>query len=182
VEFVPTRIADVVLIKPRVFVDERGYFLETWRRSELTAAGIDAEFVQQNHSRSRKGALRGLHYQIERPQGKLIQVVRGTVFDVAVDLRRHSPTYREWVGVELNDADPHLLFIPPGFAHGFLTLSEEADVLYHCTDFYFADLERIIHWNDPVLGIRWPLATLGAVLTSGKDSAAKGVDNAETFP
>jgi dTDP-4-dehydrorhamnose 3,5-epimerase len=157
VEFVPTRIPDVVLVKPRVFGDARGYFLETWQAEKFASAGITKPFVQDNHSHSSQWILRGLHYQIEQAQGKLVRVARGAVFDVAVDLRRASPTFGQWVGAELSDENHHMLWIPPGFAHGFLTLTERVDFLYKCTDFYAPHHERVLLWNDPELGITWPL-------------------------
>jgi len=133
-EFVPTRIPDVVLIKPTVFGDSRGFFLESWRQDKFAAAGIDARFVQDNHSRSSRWTLRGMHYQIQRTQGKLVRVTCGAAFDVAVDARKRSPTFGHWVGVELSDANHHMLWVPPGFAHGFLALSETVDFIYKCTD------------------------------------------------
>jgi dTDP-4-dehydrorhamnose 3,5-epimerase len=152
----PTDIADVRLIEPRVFEDARGFFFESYNRRALEAAGIDAEFVQDNHSRSRRGVLRGLHYQIEHAQGKLVRVIEGEVFDVAVDLRRRSPTFGRHVAVTLSAANRRMLYIPPGFAHGFLVVSEAAEFLYKTTDYWFPEHERTLLWRDPALGIAWP--------------------------
>jgi dTDP-4-dehydrorhamnose 3,5-epimerase len=177
---VPTAIADVVIIEPRVFEDERGFFLESWNARELRAAlGCDVSFVQDNHSGSRRGVLRGLHYQIVQPQGKLVRVARGRAFDVAVDLRRSSATFGRWVGVELSDDNRRQVFVPPGFAHGFLVLSDWADVLYKTTDFYAPQHERCLLWNDPDVGIAWPLA--GEPLLAPKDRAGMRLREMETF-
>lgn len=155
----PTAIPDVLIIEPKVFGDSRGFFFESYNKKSLRdATGVDADFVQDNHSRSAKGVLRGLHYQIQQPQGKLMRVVRGAVFDVSVDLRRWSPTFGKWVGVELSETNNRQLWLPPGFAHGFLTLSDSADFLYKATDYYAPQFERCIAWNDPALAIAWPLA------------------------
>jgi len=156
-EFVPTQIPDVVLIQPRIFEDERGFFLESYQKERFSAAGIHADFVQDNHSASSKGVLRGLHYQVCQPQGKLVRVVAGEVFDVAVDLRRHSRTFGCWVGISLSAKKKNQLWIPPGFAHGFYVTSEMAEILYKATDYYAPQWERSLSWNDPVLGIDWPL-------------------------
>ena len=180
-QFVPTRIEAVVLIKPKVFGDSRGFFMETWHEEKFAAAGITARFVQDNHSRSGRWTLRGLHYQIRQPQGKLVRVVQGSVFDVAVDLRASSRTFGQWVGVELDDRNHHMLWIPPGFAHGFLALSENVDFLYKCTDFYAPQHERSVAWNDPRIGIEWPLPAGVSPLVGPKDAAAPGIDRAEVF-
>src|SRR5262245_35356626 len=165
--FVPTEIPDVLVIEPKVFGDARGFFCETYHRQKYAAAGLDITFVQDNHSRSGGGVLRGLHYQIRQPQGKLLSVMAGEIFDVAVDLRRSSPTFGRWVGVHLA-ADTHrMLYVPPGFAHGFLVLSETADVCYKCTDLYAPEHERTLLWNDPALGVQWPLT--GEPQLSDKD-------------
>ncbi len=157
-EIVKTAIPDVLLIKPDVFGDHRGFFLETWNKARYIAAGFpDVEFVQDNHSRSRKGVLRGLHYQHQHPQGKLVQVVTGAVFDVAVDIRRGSPTFGQWVGYELTEDNHYQLWVPPGFAHGFCVLSETADFIYKCTDFYHPEDEMGVLWNDPEINIEWPI-------------------------
>ena len=178
---VPTAIPDVLILEPRVFEDERGFFLESWNAQAFRAAlGFDATFVQDNHSRSRGGVLRGMHYQIMQPQGKLVRVVRGRVFDVAVDLRRSSATFGRWVGVELSDENRRQVFVPPGFAHGFLVLSDWADFLYKTTDYYAPQHERCLVWNDPEVGIAWPLT--GEPLLAAKDRAGAGLRQAETFP
>jgi dTDP-4-dehydrorhamnose 3,5-epimerase len=142
-----------------VFEDDRGFFMETFHQARFREAGLPCDFVQENHSRSQQGVLRGLHYQIKHPQGKLIRVVRGEVFDVAVDLRRGSPTFGRWFGVRLSEWNRLQLFVPPKFAHGFCVLSEMADVVYSCTDLYFSEHERVIAWNDPAIGIAWPIAS-----------------------
>jgi dTDP-4-dehydrorhamnose 3,5-epimerase len=175
-----TAIPDVVILEPRIFEDERGFFLESWNARDWRAAvGFDATFVQDNHSGSRRGVLRGLHYQIVQPQGKLVRVARGRVFDVAVDLRRSSATFGRWVGVELSDENRRQVFVPPGFAHGFLVLSEWADFLYKTTDYYAPQHERCLIWNDPDVGIDWPLA--GEPLLAAKDRAGLGLRQVETF-
>lgn len=181
-EFVPTDIPEVILIRPKVFGDARGYFLETWQQNRFAEAGIAAQFVQDNHSHSARGVLRGLHYQIRQPQGKLVRVVSGSVFDVAVDIRRSSPTFGRWVGYELSAENHHMLWVPPGFAHGYLVLSESADFLYRCTDFYAPASERSIRWDDPDLSVRWPLPGGAAPVLSAKDSAAPRFRDAEYFP
>ena len=152
----PTRIADVLLIEPDVFADARGFFMESWHAQKYAQQGLDVSFVQDNHSRSARGVLRGLHYQLEQPQGKLVRVVSGAVFDVAVDIRKGSPNFGQWVGAELSGDNFRQLYVPPGFAHGFCVLSESADFLYKCTDFYAPQDEHGILWNDPAIGIDWP--------------------------
>ena len=153
----PTAIADVLMIEPRVFGDARGFFYESYnQRAFNEATGLSAHFVQDNHSRSAQGVLRGLHYQVQQPQGKLVRVIRGRVFDVAVDLRQRSATLGQWVGVELSEDNQRQLWVPPGFAHGFLVLSESADFLYKTTEYYAPEHERCIAWNDAALGIQWP--------------------------
>lgn len=181
-DLVPTRIPDVVLLKPRVFRDERGYLLESWNRSTFLDAGIAVEFVQDNHSQSAQWVLRGLHYQVQQAQGKLMRVSRGAVFDVAVDLRRSSPTFGAWVGTELNEQNNHMLWIPPGFAHGFLALTPSVDFIYKCTDLYAPQHERTILWNDPRLAIDWPLPHGKAPLVSAKDAQGAHWAGAEYFP
>lgn len=174
-------IPAVILFEPRVFGDDRGFFFESYRRSAfLEATGLDVDFVQDNHSKSAKGVLRGLHYQIQQPQGKLVRVVQGEVFDVAVDLRRSSPSFGAWVGVHLSAQNKRQLWIPPGFAHGFVTLSDTAEFLYKTTDYYAPEHERSLAWNDPQVGIRWPLEE--APLLSVKDQQAPGLDAVEVFP
>lgn len=175
-----TSIRDVKLLRPDVYRDERGFFLETWNARQFAAAGIDAHFVQHNHSKSSKGVLRGLHYQIIHPQGKLLQVIAGALFDVAVDLRRSSPTFGRWVELELSAGDCQLIWVPPGFAHGFLALEDGTEVAYKCTDFYAPEHERTLLWNDPTLGIAWPLN--GTPIMSEKDRAGRPLSSAEAFP
>lgn len=176
----PTALPEVLLIEPKVFGDARGFFFESYnRRAFQEGTGLDVEFVQDNHSRSARHVLRGLHYQIRQPQGKLVRCVAGSVFDVAVDLRRSSPRFGQWAGAELSAENKRMLWIPPGFAHGFLVLSEFAEFLYKTTDYYAPEYERAIAWNDPDLGIRWPIE--GAPLLSAKDQAARPLREAEVF-
>jgi len=156
VKIIPMQIPEVLLIEPDIFGDNRGFFMESWHKQKYVEAGLDVDFVQDNHSRSVKGVLRGLHYQLERPQGKLVRVVTGAVFDVAVDIRRGSPTFSQWVGAELSEENHCQLYVPPGFAHGFCVLSESADFLYKCTEFYSPEDEQGILWSDPSIGIQWP--------------------------
>jgi dTDP-4-dehydrorhamnose 3,5-epimerase len=182
VEFVPTRIPEVVLIKPRVFGDARGFFFETWHERKFAAAGIAGHFVQDNHSHSTRHTLRGLHFQIRQPQGKLVRVSRGEVFDVVVDIRRSSPHFGQWVGVLLSDTNHHMLWVPPGFAHGYLALSDEIDFLYKCTDFYAPEHERALRWDDPEIGVQWPLPADARPVLSAKDAVAPLFKDAETFP
>jgi dTDP-4-dehydrorhamnose 3,5-epimerase len=176
---IATAIPDVVLLEPKVFGDERGFFFESWNRRTLAELGIDADFVQDNHSRSRKNVLRGLHYQIEHAQGKLVRVTSGEVFDVAVDLRRSSPTFGQWVGFTLSADDKRMAWIPPGFAHGFCVTSEWAEFLYKTTDYWSPAHERTLLWNDPALGIRWPLD--GEPLLAAKDKTGTPLAQAETY-
>lgn len=177
----PLAIPEVVLITPPIFRDPRGFFSETYNSTMLAAAGIGQAFVQDNHSRSVKGTLRGLHYQIEQVQGKLVRVVTGRIFDVAVDLRRGSPTFARWVGTELSEENNRQLWIPPGFAHGFYVLSEQADVVYKCTAHYSAEHERTLRWDDPELAIEWPLRG-AAPLLSDKDAAGLPLRQAPVYP
>ena len=165
----PTSIPDVKLVEPRVFGDDRGFFFESWNARTLAAAGIDTAFVQDNHSRSQRGVLRGLHFQRTRPQGKLVSVSRGAVYDVAVDIDPASATYGQFVGVELNDDNHRQMWVPPGYAHGFCVLSEVADFQYKCTDFYFPADEGGLLWNDPDVGIPWPITE--------PQLSAKDIDN-----
>jgi len=182
VQFEPTAIADVILIRPKVFGDSRGYFFESWQERKFASGGIAARFVQDNHSHSERNVLRGLHYQLPHPQGKLVRVASGAVFDVVVDIRRGSPTFRRWVGVELSDDNHCMLWVPPGLAHGYLTLSGTAEFVYRCTDFYAPQCERAIIWDDPDIGIQWPLpGGIGPVL-SAKDAVAASFRSAELFP
>lgn len=174
----PTRIPDVLIIEPKVFGDARGFFFESFNQKAFNeATGLDLSFVQDNHSRSTQGVLRGLHYQLQQPQGKLVRVVRGAVFDVAVDIRRGSPTFGQWVGIELSEDNQRQLWIPPGLAHGFLVLSESADFLYKTTDYYAPQHEHCIAWNDPDIGIEWP-ATAAPQL-SAKDQRGKRLREAD---
>jgi dTDP-4-dehydrorhamnose 3,5-epimerase len=181
VQFERTRLPEVVLIKPRVFGDERGFLFESWHREKFAAAGIDATFVQDNHSHSVRHTLRGLHFQIRQPQGKLVRVTRGEVFDVAVDIRRSSPRFGQWVGVPLSEANHHMLWVPPGFAHGYLALSDEIDLLYKCSDFYAPQYERTIRWDDPEIGVQWPLPAGVMPTLSGKDAVAPSFGEAESY-
>ena len=180
--FEPTRLPEVVLIKPRVFGDSRGFFFETGHQQRFAAAGIEARFVQDNHSHSVRHTLRGLHFQIQQPQGKLVHVTRGEVFDVAVDIRRSSPRFGQWVGALLSDSNHHMLWVPPGFAHGYVALSDEIDFLYKCTDFYAPQHERAIRWDDAQLGVQWPLPVGSAPTLSAKDAAAPLFKDAENYP
>ena len=176
----PTSIPSVLIIEPRVFGDTRGFFFESFnQRAFNQATGLDVNFVQDNHSRSSKGVLRGLHYQIQQPQGKLVRVVHGSVFDVTVDLRKSSPTFGQWVGVELTEDNHRQLWIPPGFAHGFYVLSDSADFLYKTTDYYAPEFECSLIWNDPTIGIEWPLNTQPII--SAKDAQGKKLADAEVF-
>ena len=175
-----TAIADVKLIEPRVFGDDRGFFLESWNQSAFEAEGIAARFVQDNHSRSARGVLRGLHYQMSPAQGKLVRVVAGAVFDVAVDMRKSSPTFGQWVGYELSAQNHRMLWVPQGFAHGFLTLEDGTDFLYKCTDFYAPASEHCLAWDDPAVGVEWPLDGM-TPLVSAKDQVGKTLADAATF-
>ena len=180
-EIIPTKIAEVLLIKPRIFNDERGFFMETYQEKKMIKGGISYNFVQDNHSRSMQGTLRGLHYQIENAQGKLVRVVLGEIYDVAVDIRRTSPTFGKWVGALLSEENRHQLWIPPGFAHGFYVISESADVLYKATDFYNPTAERCIVWNDKKLGIDWHIPSGEKPVLSPKDLKGSLFKNAEVF-
>lgn len=180
-QVVKTDIPDLLVLEPKVFGDQRGFFMESYNRRALAGlAGIEQEFVQDNHSRSARNALRGLHYQIRQPQGKLVRAIAGVIFDVAVDLRRSSPTFGKSVCVELSAANKRMLWIPPGFAHGFLALSEAAEVLYKTTDYYAPEHERCLLWNDADIAIDWPLD--GAPLISEKDARGLPLKSAEIFP
>jgi len=176
----PTALPEVLILEPKVFGDTRGFFFESFNaRDFANCTGLDVQFVQDNHSKSAKGVLRGLHYQIQHPQGKLVRVTQGEVFDVAVDLRRSSPTFGKWEGVVLSAENKRQLWVPPGFAHGFLVTSDTAEFLYKTTDYYHPEFERSLLWNDPTVGIVWPLD--GAPLLAAKDAAAKGLLDAEAF-
>ena len=175
-----TAIAEVLVLEPKVFGDARGFFLEPYnRRTFREATGLDVEFVQDNHSRSKRGVLRGLHYQVRQPQGKLVRVLAGRIFDVAVDLRRSAATFGKWVGMELDAESMRMLWVPPGFAHGFLVLSEAADILYKTTDYYAPQHERTLRWDDAQLAIAWPLA--GEPILSDKDRRGASLADAETY-
>jgi dTDP-4-dehydrorhamnose 3,5-epimerase len=176
VKFTPTELPGVVLIEPRVFGDERGFFMETWQADKFANGGIDVRFVQDNHSRSARGILRGLHIQLEHMQGKLVRVARGEIFDVAVDVRRDSPRFGQWMSRVLSEENRHQIWVPPGFAHGFYVLSESADVIYKCTDFYAPEHERTLRWDDPRVGVRWPLPHGEAPILSSKDSTGLSLD------
>ena len=176
----PTAIPDVLIIEPKVFGDARGFFYESFNQKAFNeATGLDVNFVQDNHSRSTKGVLRGLHYQVRQPQGKLVRVVRGAVFDVAVDIRKGSATFGQWVGMELSEDNHKQLWIPAGFAHGFLVTSESAEFLYKTTDYYAPEHERCIAWNDPAIGIQWPIYQQPSL--SAKDQQGLALRDAETF-
>lgn len=177
----PTRLPEVLLIEPNAFGDDRGFFIESWNARSFAEAGIEASFVQDNHSRSARGVLRGLHYQIEQAQGKLVRVVAGSVYDVAVDIRRSSSRFGQWVGVELSARNRQMLWVPPGFAHGFVALEDGTDFLYKCTDFYAPQHERSILWSDPAIGIDWPIGDMQPTL-SGKDEGAPLLAEAEIYP
>jgi dTDP-4-dehydrorhamnose 3,5-epimerase len=179
-KIIETKIPDVKLIEPKVFGDERGFFMETWNEKAFREAGINATFVQDNHSRSVKNTLRGLHYQIKQPQGKLVRVTRGEVFDVAVDLRPESPTVGQWVGEYLSEENNRMLWVPPGFAHGFLVTSDTADFQYKCTDFYAPEGERSILWSDPEIGIAWGAVNVEELLLSDKDRQGRSLRKALT--
>ena len=174
----PTEIPDVLLVEPRVFGDDRGFFFESWNRRALAEAGLDAEFVQDNHSRSARGVLRGLHYQIRHAQGKLVRVVAGEVLDVVVDLRRRSPTFGRHVALTLSADNRRMLWVPPGFAHGFCVTSASADFLYKTTDYWHPEHERTLLWNDPALAIAWPVE---APVIAAKDAAGAPLARAETY-
>ena len=178
---IETAISGLLILEPKVFGDARGFFMESYNAKAFQdATGLTPNFVQDNHSRSGKGVLRGLHYQIEQAQGKLVRVTRGSVFDAVVDLRKSSPTFGQWAGVELSEENSRQLWIPPGFAHGFLVTSDSADFLYKTTDYYAPQFERSLAWNDPTVGVEWPLAG-AAPLLSAKDIAGKPLAECETF-
>jgi dTDP-4-dehydrorhamnose 3,5-epimerase len=180
-EFSHTPIPDVVVIDPVVYEDSRGFLMETWRANRYGEAGINANFVQDVHSRSARGTVRGLHYQIGRPQGKLIRVLSGEAFDVAVDIRKSSPTFGQWVGEKLSAGNRRLIWIPPGFAHGFMVLSEFAELEYRLTDYYAPEEERTIQWNDPDIGIEWPETGVIEPALSDKDRAGKALRVADVY-
>lgn len=180
-KIIPTELPEVLIVEPRVFGDERGFFLESYNHKMwLEQTGVDSTFVQDNHSRSTRGVLRGIHYQIQQPQGKLVRVVAGAVYDVAVDLRRSSPTFGRWVGLVLDAENKRQLWVPPGFGHGFLVLSASADFLYKTTDYYAPEHERCICWNDPDLNISWPEGI--EPILSAKDADGVLFSQAEVYP
>ena len=180
-EFIKTDIPDVLLIKPRVFDDDRGFFMETFQVNKMREYGIVHDFVQDNHSSSKYGTLRGLHYQIDNTQGKLVRVASGEIYDVAVDIRKSSPTFGQWIGAFLSAKNKHQLWVPPGFAHGFYVISERADVLYKATDFYNPKAERCIIWNDKNIGINWHIPDGEKPVLSAKDLKGSSFKNAEVF-
>ncbi|HWJ69465.1 MAG TPA: dTDP-4-dehydrorhamnose 3,5-epimerase [Sphingobium sp.] len=180
-KIIETAIEGVLIIEPRMFGDERGFFMESWNAKGFREAGLDIDFVQDNHSRSSRGVLRGLHYQSPGPQGKLVRVTAGAVFDVAVDMRRSSPSFGQWVGVELSAANKRMLWVPEGMAHGFLCLQDGTDFLYKCRGFYEPAHEHSLLWNDPAIGIDWPLDGITPQL-SAKDEAGRLLVDAVTFP
>ena len=181
-QFKNTSIDYVILINPQVFGDERGFFMETWHQDKFKEAGINVNFVQDNHSKSSRGILRGLHYQLKNTQGKLVRVIQGEIFDVAVDVRRSSPTFGQWVGEYLSAENKKMLWIPEGFAHGLYVTSESAEVIYKCSDFYTPEHERSIVWNDPDIAIDWPLVNDQPPLLSNKDKNGASLKDAEVFP
>jgi len=180
-KFLSTEIKEVIIIEPNVFQDDRGFFMETFRANLLAENGINYQFVQDNDSGSKKNILRGLHYQIRHPQGKLVRAIRGEIFDVAVDLRRSSVTFGEWVGVTLSEANKKMLWIPPGFAHGYYVLSDWAEIVYKATDYYAPESDRSIVWNDPDIAINWPIPSCTEPLLSEKDRLGKRLKEAEVF-
>jgi dTDP-4-dehydrorhamnose 3,5-epimerase len=178
----PTAIPDVKILRPEIHGDIRGSFFESWNRREFRGAGIDVQFVQDNQSRSKQGTVRGLHYQIVQPQGRLVRAVTGRVFDVAVDLRKSSTSFGQWVGITLTDENHEMLWIPPGFAHGFLCLTRTVDIVYKCSDYYAPESERTIRWDDPDLGIDWPLDAGTEPILSAKDRQGVAFRDADYYP
>ncbi len=178
---IETALPDIALLEPRVFGDDRGFFFEAWNSRTFAALGLDLTFVQENHSRSARGVLRGLHYQVEQAQGKLVRVTAGRLYDVAIDIRRSSPTFGKWVGFELSAANKRMVWIPEGFAHGFLSLEDGTECLYKCTSHYAPEHERSIRWDDKDIGIDWPLEGMGAPVLSGKDADAAALASADLF-
>ena len=180
-KFIKTNIPDVVLINPKVFSDDRGFFMESYQTKRFADGGIKVSFVQDNHSRSKRGVLRGLHYQIDKVQGKLVRAIRGEIFDVAVDMRQKSPYFGQWIGENLSSTNKNQLWIPPGFAHGFYVLSDYAEVLYKTTDYYSPEGERMLLWNDPDIGIQWPLIQGLSPILSNKDAFGTSFAKSEYF-
>jgi dTDP-4-dehydrorhamnose 3,5-epimerase len=181
VNIVPTQLPGMLIIEPKVFGDARGFFLESWNEQSFAKSGLTMKFVQDNHSLSMRGTLRGLHYQLQHTQGKLVRVTAGEVFDVAVDLRRSSPTFGKWTGVTLSAENKRMLWVPPGFAHGFYVVSPQAEFMYKCTDFYDPASEQTLAWDDPTVGIQWPLLPGVETLLSAKDRQGKRIGDAEVF-
>lgn len=177
--FIKTDIEGLMIVEPKVYGDQRGYFMETYNYDEFREAGLDMKFVQDNQSKSRKGVLRGLHFQTEHSQGKLVRVLSGEVFDVAVDLRKESSTYKKWNGIILTGENKKQFYIPEGFAHGFVVLSDEAEFAYKCTDFYYPEFESGVIWNDPEIAIKWPIESLDEILLSEKDKSLKMLSELE---
>ncbi len=180
-KIIDTDIGAVKILEPRVFGDERGFFMETWRAADFKQQVAEVDFVQDNHSKSGQGVLRGLHYQIPRPQGKLVRVIAGEIFDVAVDIRRSSPDFGRWTGTRLSAENKRMLWVPPGFAHGFYALREAVELIYKCTDYYFPEHDRSLRWDDPDLGIAWPLLDNRPPLLSEKDRRAQHFRAAEVY-
>jgi len=179
---IETSLDDVKILEPRVFGDERGFFLESWNQQVFADNGLPTHFVQDNHSRSQRGVLRGLHYQIRNPQGKLVRVTQGEVFDVAVDMRKSSLQFGKWFGVLLSETNQRQLWVPPGFAHGFYVVSESADFQYKCTDYYAPEHERSLLWSDPNVGIEWPVGAGGEPVLAAKDAAGLPLDQCDVYP
>lgn len=180
-QIVDTVLDSVKIVVPKVFGDDRGFFTESWNRQAFENAGLPGGFVQDNHSRSSQGVLRGLHYQVKHPQGKLVRVTRGEVFDVAVDMRKSSPQFGQWVGVLLSEQNKHQLWVPEGFAHGFYVVSDSADFQYKCTDYYHPEFERSLKWDDPEVGIEWPIAEGSEPLLAAKDAAGLPLAQCDAF-
>ena len=180
-QILETSLAECVLLEPTVYGDDRGFFLETWNGRVFSEIGLDIDFVQDNHSRSQLGVLRGLHYQVQSPQGKLVRVTRGSVYDVAVDIRRSSPSFGRWVGVELDEDNKRMFWVPPGFAHGFYVTSDVADFQYKCSEYFAPEHDRAIRWDDPEIGIDWPLVNGAMPALSAKDQSAPLLSDAELF-
>lgn len=180
-KYIKTKIPEVILIEPTVFGDRRGFFMETWQEKDFQNKAAKVSFVQDNHSKSSQGTLRGLHYQIQQPQGKLVRVTSGSVFDVAVDLRKSSSTFGHWVGFELSADNKRILWVPEGFAHGFFVISETAEFTYKCTNYYAPEYERSLAWNDPFVNIDWPIAAPEKPILSDKDLHASMFADAEYF-
>lgn len=180
-QIVDTKLDSVKILEPKVFGDDRGFFLESWNRQAFEDQGLPGSFVQDNHSRSSQGVLRGLHYQLKNPQGKLVRVTQGEVYDVAVDMRRSSSQFGQWVGVLLSESNKRQLWVPPGFAHGFYVVSASADFQYKCTDYYAPEFERSLLWNDPAVGIEWPIIEGSEPQLAAKDAAGLPLDQCDTF-